>query len=215
MGRLQDLFARGVVLASAGAKKMRELQVRLLADEVRDELEHVEPYGFTSEPKDDGKPEAFAFFFDGDRSHGVVFAVADRRFRIRNMKPGEVAIYDDLGQKIYLTRGGIRLETPGTLTGVVGKDTTLTVGGSLSAEVSGPTSVKTPSVEIDAKTVHITGALTVGKLITGAGGLSISGGSGAAVAGDLKTTGDVKAGGISLTGHVHPGDSGGTTGKPQ
>ena len=53
------------------------------------------------------------------------------------------------------------------------------------------------------------------KLITGAGGLSISGGSGAAVDGDLKTTGDVKAGGISLTGHVHPGDSGGTTGKPQ
>ena len=66
MGRLQDLFARGVVLASAGAKKMRELQVRLLADEVRDELEHVEPYGFTSEPKDDGKPEAFALFFDGE-----------------------------------------------------------------------------------------------------------------------------------------------------
>ena len=82
MGRLQDLFARGVVLAAAGAKKMRELQVRLLADEVRDELEHVEPYGFTSEPKGDGKPEAFALFFDGDRSHGVVFAVADRRFRI-------------------------------------------------------------------------------------------------------------------------------------
>lgn len=65
MGRLQDLFARGVVLAAAGAKKMRELQVRLLADEVRDDLEHVEPYGFTSEPKDDGKPEAFALFLTG------------------------------------------------------------------------------------------------------------------------------------------------------
>ena len=215
MGRLQDFFARGVVLAAAGAKKMRELQVRFLADEVRDELEHIEPYGFTSEPKDDGKPEAFALFFDGDRSHGVVFSVADRRFRIHNMKPGEVAIYDDLGQNIYLMREGIRIETPGMLTAMVGKDASVTVCGALSADVLGATSLKTPSVEIDAKTVHITGALTVDKLITGAGGLSISGGSGAAVVGDLKTTGDVKAGGISLTGHVHPGDSGGTTGKPQ
>ena len=46
-------MARGVVSAADGTKKMRAVQVRLLADEVRDDLEHVEPYGFTSEPKDD------------------------------------------------------------------------------------------------------------------------------------------------------------------
>lgn len=55
-------MARGVVSAADGAKKMRAVQVRLLADEVRDDLEHVEPYGFTSEPKDDEQPEAFALF---------------------------------------------------------------------------------------------------------------------------------------------------------
>ena len=42
-------------------KKLRELQCEFLAGEVRDQLEHVEPYGFTSEPLADGKPEAFAF----------------------------------------------------------------------------------------------------------------------------------------------------------
>lgn len=47
-GRLDDIMARGVVSAADGAKKMRAVQVRLLADEVRDDLEHVEPYGFTS-----------------------------------------------------------------------------------------------------------------------------------------------------------------------
>ena len=56
-------MARGVVSAADGTKKMRAVQVRLLADEVRDDLEHVEPYGFTSEPKDDEQPEAFALFF--------------------------------------------------------------------------------------------------------------------------------------------------------
>ena len=53
MGRLDDVLARGTVSAADGTKKMRVVQVRLLADEVRDDLEHVEPYGFTSEPLDD------------------------------------------------------------------------------------------------------------------------------------------------------------------
>ncbi|MFR4148362.1 MAG: phage baseplate assembly protein V, partial [Sutterella wadsworthensis] len=60
-----------------------------------------------------------------------------------------------------------------------------------------------------------TGTLTVMGLITGKGGLAISGGSGASVDGSLTTTGDVVAAGISLDTHTHPGDSGGTTGTPQ
>ena len=80
MSRLSDFFARGVMTLADGAKKMRSVQVRLLADEVRDDLEHVEPYGFTSEPHPEA--EAFALFFDGDRSHGIVFTIADRRYGI-------------------------------------------------------------------------------------------------------------------------------------
>lgn len=45
-------MARGVVSAADGTKKMRTVQVRLLADEVRDDLEHVEPYGFTLSPSE-------------------------------------------------------------------------------------------------------------------------------------------------------------------
>ena len=44
MGRLEDVLARGTVTAADGSKKMRELQAQFLADEVRDELEHAEPY---------------------------------------------------------------------------------------------------------------------------------------------------------------------------
>lgn len=130
-------MARGVVSAADGTKKMRAVQVRLLADEVRDDLEHVEPYGFTSEPKDDELPEAFALFFGGDRSHGIVFCVADRRYRLKNLKPGEVALYDDLGQKVHFTREGIVVETPGALTATVAKDASVAVGGNLTAEVAG------------------------------------------------------------------------------
>ena len=212
-GRFDDILARGVVTVADGSKKMRVVQVRLLADEIRDDLEHVEPYGFTSEPKDDGAPEAFALFFGGDRSHGVVFCVADRRFRLKNLAPGEVALYDDIGQKVHLTRSGIVVETPGKLEAKVGKDATVTVGGKAT--------VKAASAEIDAPKTKITGDLLVVGSITGTGGLAVSGGSGATVQGSLSTTGsmnaggDVKAGGISLQGHIHPGDSGGKTGKPE
>lgn len=71
------------------------------------------------------------------------------------------------------------------------------------------------SVKLDTPKTDVTGVLNVAGLITGKGGLAISGGSGASVDGSMTTTGDVKAGGISLQGHTHSGDSGGTTGPAQ
>jgi phage baseplate assembly protein V len=209
MSRLSDFFARGVMTLADGAKKMRSVQVRLLADEVRDDLEHVEPYGFTSEPLPEA--EAFTLFFDGDRSHGIVFTIADRRYRLKPLKAGEVAIFDDLGQKVHLTREGLEVYTPGWLHATVDKDTEITVGGSVtesvggdvSATVAGNVTVKASAVTIDSASLHVTGAMTIDKSLTVLGGLAVSGGSGASVTGSLTTTSDITAGGISLMSHVH------------
>ena len=103
--RLGNMLARGSVASANGAGKMRTLQIRMMADETKDNVEHFEPYGFTSEVMPGSEP--IAAFFDGDRSHGVVLVVADRRYRLTGMKSGEVALYDDQGQKVYLTRTGI------------------------------------------------------------------------------------------------------------
>lgn len=188
--QIQDMIARGFVRLSYATKKMRELQCEFLAGEVRDQLEHVEPYGFTSEPLADGKPEAFALFFDGNRSNGIVFCVADRRYRIMNMKAGEVAIYDDQGQQVYFMRDQLLISTPKKLVASVGGTTTLNSSG---------------AVDITAPQTNIHGPLVVDGLITGKGGLQISGGSGAKVNGSLTTTGDVTAGGVSLEHHKHNG----------
>lgn len=209
MSRLSDFFARGVMTLADGAKKMRSVQVRLLADEVRDDLEHVEPYGFTSEPHPEA--EAFTLFFDGDRSHGIVFTIADRRYRLKPLRTGEVAIFDDLGQKVHLTRDGLEVYTPGWLHATVDKDAEITVGGSVtesvggdvSATVAGNVTVKASAVTIDSASLHVTGATTIDKSLTVLGGLAVSGGSGASVTGSLTTTGDVTAGDISLMSHVH------------
>lgn len=108
--RIGNMLARGTLAAVNADSKMQGVQVRLLAGEVKDNIEHVEPYGFTSNPNSGA--EAFALFFDGDRSHGVVVCLADRRYRLTGLKTGEMAIHDDQGQKVHLTREGIVIQTP-------------------------------------------------------------------------------------------------------
>jgi phage baseplate assembly protein V len=109
--RLQNFMARGTVLRSDAGKKMQQLQVRLLADEVADGLEHFEPFGFTSRPKPGA--EHVTLFVDGDRSHGITIVVADRRYRLQGLEEGEVALHDDQGQKVHLTRNGIVVDGGG------------------------------------------------------------------------------------------------------
>ena len=68
------------------------------------------------------------------------------------------------------------------------------------------------STTIDTPTTHVTGMLNVDGLITGLGGMAISGGSGAAVTGNVViTNGDVTADGIDLKGHTHTCPQGGET----
>lgn len=107
---LKNLLSRGTVVLVNAAAKMQGMQVRLLAGEVKDGMEHFEPYGFTSNPL--GGAEVLAAFFGGDRSHGVIICAGDRRFRLQNTKPGEVALYTDEGDKIHFKRDRvIEIET--------------------------------------------------------------------------------------------------------
>lgn len=102
---LQNLFSRGVVSAVNPDAKMQTVQIQLLTGEAKDNVEHFEPYGYTAHPHV-GAEQATGFV-EGDRSHGIVLVVADRRYRLTGLAAGEVAIYDDQGQRVHLTRNGI------------------------------------------------------------------------------------------------------------
>ncbi len=71
-------------------------------------------------------------------------------------------------------------------------------------------------VTIDADAV-VKKTLTVESLFTYTAGMSGKGGSGAAakIDGAIEATGDITSQGISLPGHTHTGDSGGTTSPPK
>ncbi|ENA1760928.1 phage baseplate assembly protein [Yersinia ruckeri] len=107
---LSNMLVRAVVRRLDSSSKNQMLQIQMIADESKDNIEHLEPYGFTSAAHVGA--EAFAAFPDGDRSHGVVLVVADRRYRIKGLESGEVAIYSDEGDSIILKRGNqIELNT--------------------------------------------------------------------------------------------------------
>lgn len=105
MTLLTRMIARGTVALASAGSMLQTLQMRLTAGEVKDDLEHFEPYGFTSHPKPGA--EGVALFLGGDRSHGVVVCVSDRRFRLKELQPGEVAIYTDEGDTFVFKRGRI------------------------------------------------------------------------------------------------------------
>ncbi|ABO60609.1 phage baseplate assembly protein V (plasmid) [Burkholderia vietnamiensis] len=86
-------------------------------------------------------------------------------------------------------------------------------GGMFEVIAASQVHIKTPLLEIEADQTHVTGTMTVEKLLTFNGGMTGKGGAGGGAAmtvtGDMSVTGganftnDVKSGNISVQGHHH------------
>jgi phage baseplate assembly protein V len=106
--RMRLLISRGVVTLSDSAAGLQRLQVKLLKGETRN-VEHMEPYGFTARPLKGA--ETIAAAIGGVRGHLVGLVASDRRYRLKGLTPGEVALYTDEGDKLVFKRGRVvRLE---------------------------------------------------------------------------------------------------------
>lgn len=108
--RVSNMVGRAVVRAVNDGAKVQLLQLELLSGEIRDEVERFQNYGFTSRPRDGA--EAAVIFVGGRREHGLVVGVDDRRSRLTNLEPGEVATYSDSGATITLKANGDVEVTP-------------------------------------------------------------------------------------------------------
>lgn len=100
--RVMLTVARTVVSLVDDSKKLQALQLQLLKREIRENVERFQNYGYTSKPHPGA--EAVVVFVGGNRDHGLCIAVDDRRYRVQGLQDGEVAIYTDEGDKIYLKR---------------------------------------------------------------------------------------------------------------
>lgn len=101
--RILALVGRALIETVTDTDKMQRLKIQALADESLEDVERIQEYGFTSVPKSGA--EAIFVSLGGNREHTVVIAVDDRRYRLKGLAEGEVALYSDEGDKIVLKRG--------------------------------------------------------------------------------------------------------------
>lgn len=105
--RIRMAIGRGLVKLVDDTKKAQAMQIELLADESHDQVERFQQYGFTANPHPEA--EALTVSVGGLRSHSIVIAVEDRRYRLKGLQTGECALYDDLGNVIKLGRDKIEV----------------------------------------------------------------------------------------------------------
>ena len=103
--RVRLMVARAVVLQVDDSQGLQVLQLGVLKGEVRDRVERFGTYGLTSHPHDGA--ESVVVFPSGNREHGLAVSVDDRRYRLKGLEQGEVALYDDQGTVVHIQRGGV------------------------------------------------------------------------------------------------------------
>ncbi len=180
--RIRLLASRAVVRMINDAGGLQGVQITLLADETRDQVERFQNYGLTSHPLPGA--EGVAVSLGGSRDHLVAIVVDDRRYRLKGLAAGEVALYDDLGQVVHLKRDRILLKS------------------AIKVEVEAPLCHMTGDLTV-AGDATVTGDVSSGKTVTAALDVRDQGGA--------KTMAAMRS---AFNTHTHTDPQGGSVGTP-
>lgn len=104
--RAAMMVARAVVSLIKDTGARQTLQAEILEGELRDDVERAQNYGFTSHPQ--VGCDAIIVCAGGSREQAIAVVVDDRRYRLQ-LQAGEVAMYDDLGNKVELLRDKLKV----------------------------------------------------------------------------------------------------------
>lgn len=100
--RVRLMISRAVLSAISDGAGIQLVQVKLLEGEVRDGVERFQNYGFTGVPLPGA--EGVMACVSGNRDHGIIVAMDDRRYRIKALESGEVAVYTYLDKQPHKHR---------------------------------------------------------------------------------------------------------------
>ena len=109
--RVRTLFRLAELLRVDSAGAVQTVQIKTGADETLSDVQHREPYGYASHPKKDGA-QPLVVALNGDPSHSLVIMVGNRKYRLKGLAEGEVALYDDQAQSVILKRDKIQINAP-------------------------------------------------------------------------------------------------------
>lgn len=201
---------RGVLGGVATDGPVAMAQGEGLAGESTPDLEMFQHYGLTSAPPAGSMMVVVPL--GGKTSHGIVIATEHGTYRLKNLKPGEVALYTDEGDSVVLGRGRVVTVTTKTLK-IDAEDSVEINTKAMKVNAS-------ESITNDTPLVNMTHQLNVTEQISGQGGLSVEGGDGVRIRSNVDIDGsanvsqDVTVDGKSFIGHRHP-ETGSITDPPQ
>lgn len=108
--QVAGMVLRGIVRGvTAAAGRWPQVAAQLLADDEVAGIDQAGWYGLHSLAK--AGAQAIVVAIGGDPEHLVALSVDDMRFRVA-IEEGEVVLYDDLGQRVLLSRTGIIVDAP-------------------------------------------------------------------------------------------------------
>jgi phage baseplate assembly protein V len=143
--RIRHLFGVGKVTRVDDSKRLTRLQVKQGKDGLIDDVPMVGLYGIASVPPLDS--EILLLRLGGDRSQTFGVGSIHIESRLKDLQPGDVAIFDMRGAHIRLTAEGIHVDAAGLSITVDNADTV--------------TVVAETKVRLDTPLVELTGDLTV------------------------------------------------------
>lgn len=109
--RIRSIVNRAIASLIDDTTAMQIVQLRLMKDETKSNVERVQNYGFSSVPLEGS--ETVVLFVNGNKDHGLVIAIDDSRYRVKNGAPGQVTVYDNDGNFVKLTEAeGIEINAP-------------------------------------------------------------------------------------------------------
>lgn len=142
------LAFRGVITLVKAAGAVQLVQLDGLSGEQLQDAELFQHYGYTSNPP--AGSMCIVLPIGGKTAHGIIIATEHGTYRLKSLAPGEVAIYDDQGQKIHITRAGIVVDgggKPVTVQNVSTLDVTTT--GAVNVTAGGKATVKAAGIDLD------------------------------------------------------------------
>jgi phage baseplate assembly protein V len=180
MSRVRKAF-RAVLTNIDSSTPIQLVQADGLAGEQLQDNELMQHYGVTSVPP--AGAQLVVIPIGGKTAHGIIIATEHVQYRLKGLESGEVALYDDLGQVVYLTRDGIVIK-----------------GAGLPVTIT-----DTPSVTLDTPTTHLTGNLVVDGDMSNQGSIATQGNL--VAQGDVKDQGNKSMAGMrsAFNGHHHGG----------
>jgi len=102
LGAVRQAF-RGKLNLVKSADNIQKVQVSGLADETLQDVELMQQFGLTSVPP--AGTQVVVLPMGGETTHSIVIATENGSFRVKNLKSGETAIYDESGSTIILKQG--------------------------------------------------------------------------------------------------------------